>query len=200
MKIRFMLTIIVVSIFLLVQAVEGQNKKPATGGGTSSKTKKQADEILQRGEVFQDSNVSQTQSGIKRLVWVSKGSSIPSNAVLTDTDNARSFYVCRANYEGGRHPGRIINDYCIISWGGKEIALSEYEIITGSGTWGEPRNGFAGAFVVGNENNGTLLYLCRISNEKMFMPGKVVLGNCLFGWKGQEYGGSNYEVFYPTLP
>lgn len=43
--------------------------------------------------------------------WIPKGS-IPANAVVGGRENDRDLYVCRASYEGGLHPGKIISGNC----------------------------------------------------------------------------------------
>src|SRR6185503_10340172 len=131
------------------------------------------------------------------VTWVSKGT-IPANAVVGGGENGYPLYVCRANYMGGVHPGKLLAGNCNIGYGGKEIVLNNYEILVGSGTWGAPQTGFAGALAAGYENGGPL-YLCH-ANYKGVHPGKVVADNCNIGYGGGEKIFSSYEVFYPAAP
>ncbi|MGB0575667.1 MAG: DM9 repeat-containing protein [Alphaproteobacteria bacterium] len=52
------------------------------------------------------------------------------NQVVGGKENGRSLYVCRAYYKGGSHPGKVVSGKCNIGWGGKEIKLSSYEVLT----------------------------------------------------------------------
>lgn len=127
--------------------------------------------------------------------WIPKGN-IPANAVAGGSENTLVLYVCRARYEGSLHPGKIVSGNCNIGWGGREISLSNYEILIGSGTWAVPRPGFAGAFIGGFEG-GQPLYLCRARFNGVH-PGKVVGTNCNIGYGGEEKVLSVFDVFYPA--
>ena len=39
-------------------------------------------------------------------------------------------YVCRSKYDGGLHPGKVVGGNCSIGWGGKEIVLPAFEVLT----------------------------------------------------------------------
>lgn len=39
-------------------------------------------------------------------------------------------YICRTPYQGGVHPGKLWKDMCHLGWGGKEVYLKDYEILT----------------------------------------------------------------------
>lgn len=143
--------------------------------------------------VFLQVNVCSVKA--QTLSWVSQGS-IPTNAVQTGKEEGRSLYVCKASYNGGTHPGKIVANYCNISYGGKELVLANYEILVGTGNWSSPRSGLQGAFVAGYETTGSPLYLCRANYQNGTHPGKVVAGFCNIAWGGQEVVLSNYELLY----
>jgi len=44
--------------------------------------------------------------------------------------NGTPLYVCRANYNGGVHPGKVVAGNCNIGWGGNEIVLHSFEVLT----------------------------------------------------------------------
>ena len=41
----------------------------------------------------------------------------------------RILYVCRASYNGGVHPGKIVGSNCNFGWGGNEITIPNYEVL-----------------------------------------------------------------------
>ena len=41
-------------------------------------------------------------------------------------------YLCRAPYQGGVHPGRLLNSGCYISYSGKAFSVTEYEVFYSS--------------------------------------------------------------------
>jgi hypothetical protein len=52
-------------------------------------------------------------------------------AVCGGVENNQPLYICRANYQGGMHIGKLRKDFggCRISWGGKEIPVTDYEVL-----------------------------------------------------------------------
>jgi len=66
-----------------------------------------------------------------RWVAVSNGV-IPQNAVKGGYESdGRPFYICRASYLGGIHPGKIKQDFrdCTIGYGGVEVQSQAYEVL-----------------------------------------------------------------------
>jgi phospholipase C len=131
------------------------------------------------------------------LRWVN-GTPIPVGTASGGEQFGRNLYVCRANYQGGVHPGKVYENTCYIGWGGREVGITSFEVLTGSGSWGPARSNYDGAFA-GGEENGQSLLLCRANIDGIMNPGKVVAGNCNFGWFGQEIVAANFEVFYPSM-
>ena len=138
------------------------------------------------------------------MKWVS-GAAAPTTATIGGNENGQPLYVCRARYEGGLHPGKIVTGNCNIGWGGKEIVLPTYEILTGTGTWGTPSADFSGAFVGGQEARNPL-FLCRAKFNGGLHPGKLIADPktntgtlCNIGWGGDEQTLRTFELFYPTV-
>lgn len=134
------------------------------------------------------------------LNWVAASNGqIPRGAFLGGSDKNRALYVCRAEYSNGLHPGKLLDKYCNIGWGGQEILSPNYEVLTAPQSvrlvWVAAANGRIppGAFVGGYEK-GQSLYLCRASYSNGWHPGKIVGRNCNFGWGGREVVRPNYEV------
>ncbi len=129
-----------------------------------------------------------------------RGPGIPSNALVGGQEPGRSLYVCHAPHNGGVHPGKVVAGNCNIGWGGKEVVLPNFEVLTVNGNprWVPASNGSVpqGAFAAGHEN-GAPLYLCRTGHAGGVHPGKVVGNNCNIGYGGAEILHSNYEVLVP---
>lgn len=150
-----------------------------------------------------------------RVTWirVESGQPLPSNAILggvelSGQNNGAALYVCRAEYNGGVHPGKLISGFCNIGFAGQETVLSNYQVATGKGSWAKPRNGYAQALIGGQEASRAL-YVCRANFREYLQsasinhgrhPGKIVDGRCNFGFGGEEKSSDDFEVFYPKVP
>lgn len=56
---------------------------------------------------------------------------IPSGAVIGGYEsNGQPLYVCRAQYRGEMHPGKIVDNRCNFGWGGRERSAAYYEVLT----------------------------------------------------------------------
>lgn len=144
----------------------------------------------------------------RRINWVrlSRGQSIPGNAIaggieLGGDSNGTTLYVCRAAYNDGVYPGKLLNGSCNIGIGGIEKVVSTYEVAVGNGNWGKSRTGFAGALTSGRE-----IYVCRANFRQSSgagtinygqYPGKVVDGKCNFAFGTKELTSADFDVFYP---
>jgi hypothetical protein len=133
------------------------------------------------------------------LQWVAaSGGQMPAGAVLGGQEPGRSLFVCRANYQNGVHPGKVVGGNCNISYGGREIEIPNYETLTNSGVtlrWVAASGGQVPAGAVqGGQESGRSLFVCRVNYQGGVHPGKVVAGNCNIGYGGREIEISNYEV------
>lgn len=142
-------------------------------------------------------------SGGAELRWVKAShGSVPAKAVIAGSEPGRRLPVCRANYRGGQHPGKVVARNCNFGYGGKEILMSSYEVLvldSGRLTWKSGTNGRRppGAFKAGQEP-GRDLYFCRATYKGGTHPGKIVAKNCKFGWGGDEILKSSYQVLVPA--
>jgi len=63
--------------------------------------------------------------------WVrARNGEVPRDAWVGGIERGRNLYVCRASYGGGVHPGKLFGRHCNIGWGGREISLADYEVLT----------------------------------------------------------------------
>ncbi len=50
-------------------------------------------------------------------------------AIPVGREGSRTLYVCRANYMGGKHPGKIVGSNCNFGYGGREITVPTYQVL-----------------------------------------------------------------------
>lgn len=132
-----------------------------------------------------------------RLEWVAFDGMVPENSVSGGEENGIDLPVCRGNYNGAMHPGKLLADKCNIGWGGKEVELSSFEVLVNTGVplvW-MPYTGSIpeGAVEAGNEK-GRILYVGQFTRtDGSIHAGKVfgVPGNYIFNY---GYGGNEITV------
>jgi len=79
-----------------------------------------------------------TAPGNMNLIWLFSGTGEPKPANLVyggynDMSEGYGGYpldICRTAYKGGVHPGKLWKDMCHIGWGGKEVYLKDYQVLT----------------------------------------------------------------------
>jgi hypothetical protein len=70
-------------------------------------------------------------TGSPAIRWIAarNGAPLPAGAFIGGSEPARLLPVCRASYQKGVHPGKVVAGNCNIGWGGKEIVLAAYEVM-----------------------------------------------------------------------
>lgn len=136
--------------------------------------------------------------------WTSSsGGNVPEQSVVAGSESdGAPLFVCRANYNGGVHPGKVRKAFggCNIGWGGGEHKVSQYEVYTSTQSYGwvSASGGSipAGAVIAGKESNGDPLFVCRAKYNGGTHPGKIrnAFGGCNIGWGGEEHKVISYEV------
>jgi hypothetical protein len=134
--------------------------------------------------------------------WTSAtNGNIPDGAIVCGREaDGTVLYVARAIYQGGVHPGKVRKEFgaANIPYGGKEVKVNPYEVLTGKGKWVAASNGDVpdGAIICGWEANGTPLYVARANYKSGVHPGKVrkEFGAANIPYGGQEVKVANYEV------
>lgn len=121
--------------------------------------------------------------------------SVPFGALRGGTDvYGEPLYLCVAYYNGGRHPGKLRREYgaCYISYGGSEVPVSNYTVLTPGWLWTQWDLGFP----TGKEEQRNL-YSCRVYIGGGIQPGKYLsdISHCNFGWNGVEQSvATGFEV------
>ena len=130
------------------------------------------------------------------VIW-SSGSVRSSHFIGGNEKDGYMPYVCRGYYEGGLHLGKLRPSGCNIGWGGKEVSISEFEILDVSNmnvAWmqwiqwmqSQSPSGFIEIIQGGYETDGLPLYICRGHYKESLHPGKLRLESCHIGWSGNR--------------
>lgn len=132
-----------------------------------------------------------------RADWVSPQSGqMPPNVVVV----AGRFYVCRASFEGGIHPGVVgPSGSCDITYGENQYSVPNFEVLIDEGySWAAVHYGGIpfDAFPAGKESQGEILYVCRGDVNAQWHPGKIseTLAGCSIPYAGKELKAAWYEV------
>jgi hypothetical protein len=104
--------------------------------------------------------------------------------------------LCRAAYNGGIHPGKVVGDNCNIPYAHREMHIDQFEVLYWVEPWVSTHTGapLPTRAAAAGEENGTPVYVCRGSYEGGVHPGKVVGGNCYIGFAGKELILHEYQV------
>ena len=113
----------------------------------------------------------------------------------------RKLYVCRAQYKGAMHPGKVFAGKCNIGYGGKEIAVPRFQMLQSKNPsrlyWTKGIN--QNAIIAGREN-GKPLYICTTNYKGGRHPGKVHKGMCHIGYGGKEIYTKSFSVLAMKAP
>lgn len=65
------------------------------------------------------------------LSWIPASNGyVPPYAVQGGEQNGgQPLFVCQAYFHGSMHPGKIVGQFCNISWGGQEIVMRDYNVL-----------------------------------------------------------------------
>lgn len=132
--------------------------------------------------------------------WINmqRGFSLPSESVVSGGEHGYPLFVCRGDYRGGEHPGKLLPDNaCHISYGGREIIINNYQVLIAHQPlqWIPATYGFIpGRAIVGGTENGRPLYICQASYAGGEHSGKVVGTNCNIPYGGREISIPYYNV------
>lgn len=131
---------------------------------------------------------------------------VPANAIIGGNESGRTLPVCRASYQQGVHPGKVVGKNCNFGYGGKEVLASQYEVLVGNSSvliqipqlvrWVTVQRGYVppGAFFGAYEPGRPNMSICQAAYQGGVHVGKVVEGNCNFGYGGREVLSPQYAV------
>jgi hypothetical protein len=109
--------------------------------------------------------------------------------------DGRRLLVCRARHQNGVHYGKEYEGRCHIGWGGREVAVDRYQILSAPGARWVRSSGAAPAGAVGGAAaQGREMFVCRARMPDGVHPGKLWEGSCHIGWGGREKKADSFEV------
>ncbi len=138
-----------------------------------------------------------------------KNGAIPDGAYQAGIETIKGIkyllYICRAEVEGGIHPGKIRNSFqgCDVTFGGKERQVATYQVLMAANyRWANSINGAipSGAVLGGMDIPPVKeeLFMCRaaVPGQSGLHPGKIRanFGGCSVGWGGDSTIVKQYEV------
>lgn len=150
-------------------------------------------EINEKGVRFKEGERSKRH---QPFYWETYTGEIPPHAVIGGYENGRNLYICQASYRHGLHPGKIVDEYCHITYAGRDIPQTTFRILVGKGLhWvrNYPGEVLTGR-VSGGHEHGSPLFICQARMGKSMYPGKIVDGACHIGFDGREIEKRDYRV------
>lgn len=151
--------------------------------------------------VYECSDSNRNTAGAGYLEWKDmSGGAIDPRAEPAGFDASGDLFVCLADHNDGRHPGKIGVNYggCRFGYGGQEWTASSYFLAVGPKKWTPTATGTVpyGALPIGFEANGDSLYSCRTNFNGEWQLGKTRPGfqGCNFSYQGMELTNQPYEV------
>lgn len=137
-----------------------------------------------------------------KLAWVrlAQGAPRPTTALIAGQEGGQPVAICRAPYNNGIHPGKLLgNNGCSIGYGGREVMIPQYEVLTGNPQatrWVQSSGGqpVPGAYIGGSEPGRPQLPVCRAPLGNSTISGKVVAQYCNISAGGREIQAPRYEV------
>lgn len=87
-------------------------------------------EILVRDYEVLVGNPQALQRNPQAIRWLPEsGGRVPPGAFIGGQEPGRSLPICRAGYNNGVHPGKLVAQNCNFSLNGREILMSQYEVL-----------------------------------------------------------------------
>ena len=162
-----------------------------------------------RNAAQQSQATNNSNSGFNWVWSSSNQSNQPQNMINAAISGTANVYICHANYNNlGVHPGTLTKNGCLISYAGSAYVENNFQVLTGfrSITWRNanvlnqflqnPASFQNTAPIIGGNEQGHNLYVCRTYMNNRIHVGKIVGNNCNIGWHGQELLQSNYQVLF----
>jgi hypothetical protein len=199
---------------------------PANDKNEVMRLERQQLQLLQQMVSLQKQIIARRQHQSKPTVvsdgfsWVTdKNGQSPKNAIVAAKVNGKPLTVCQVAWHNGLHPGQITATGCRVSYGGKIKIAKNYKVLTGKHkvVWLSPSHLYsysnrfnpgrygvqpAGAQfkalmpIVGGQENGRPLYICRTMAGDHIVLGKRVANKCNIAFDGSEIQKPVYQVLF----
>jgi len=179
-------------------------------------------QLQQQAAVQKNQSAQQAETDLR---WVdAKGGKVPANPVIAALANGKPLYICRSNYLQGIHPGQLVDKGCLITYSGRALIQTRYQILTGKQavTWkpgsalipfSRPFPYYNSLVIAGNPAAGNAnfalpvqggyepdhpLYICRVMYGENIRLGKTFPDGqaCNIGVEGAEVHVQASEVLF----
>lgn len=124
------------------------------------------------------------------MQWVKfSAGAMPADVVYASGAGNDGVVVCQGDYAGGVHPGRVAGTNCNIGYGGREYGIGGGRVLIAKNVrWVAVADGapIPRDPVVGGNERGQPLAVCRARHEGTVYSGKFVAGYCNVGLAGRE--------------
>ncbi len=146
------------------------------------------------------------------LIWAAAGAQPPQGSQVLMGGFASGqpggpLPVCRAAHQNGVHPGKFWQGRCYIGWGGQEVAAEKFEMLffrpapnLGQVSWVNAGGPTPPNAVVGGQEPGRQLGVCRTLAPNGWHPGKLIDGRCSIGFDGREVMAPQYQLLVQAGP
>lgn len=139
--------------------------------------------------------------GKRYPLWVDAftGSMLPHHAVIggEQPGSNHTLFICRADYLGGVHPGKLHNGKCTFTYHGNEIRTNQYQVLVSR----HPLHWLSASFgmipsnsIVGGHEEGNPFYVCQADYLGGKVPGKMIGNQCHIGYEGREITTPYYQL------
>lgn len=141
------------------------------------------------------------QHAYPQHLWVNAftGSPLPNHTIIggEQPGTKRILYICRANYLGGVHPGKLHSGKCTFTYHGNEIRTNRYQLLVSN----HPMHWSPASFgrippnsILAGNDSGNPLYICQANYQDGRLPGKVIGEDCHIGYEGRVIAVPHYQV------
>lgn len=132
-----------------------------------------------------------TASLPKGMGWaLARGNKLPAGAVGGGYERGRPIFLCRAPFQGGLLPGKLVGKRCVISNRGREVSAPKYQVLVRAGQavrWmpapavKDMRTAFPGG-----SGPRVVQHVCAGRHGAGRHPGKLVNGVCYIAYGPKE--------------
>jgi len=136
-----------------------------------------------------------------QLDWVKFNGEVPNNAVVGGVESHRELPICRCEFNGAMHPGKVVEKACNIGYGGAEKAIRSFEVLVNNGlielSWIKSKGELPDHAIKAGREGNLDLYVGRAFHKGGTHPGKIFkVGDkyiCNIGYGGKELTFTTFE-------
>lgn len=140
--------------------------------------------------------------------WVEYPGSLPTNVVYGGQENGVKLAICRCEYNGVKHAGKVVAGKCNFGWGGMEVTRAAFEVLINPFNtelaWVVPTTPMSINAVVSGFEDGENMFVGKANYANGVHPGKVRWNGerfvCEIGYGGKEVQLTDFKVLVTGTP